>query len=107
MARRTGTDWRRVAREWAPFVPVPVAYAVLNRVGDRFTAKAHVQPQLAFDELLFGGTVPTVRLQRELWDPDDPRWWDLAAWLVYLSHFVVTVAVALALWFKDAQRFRR
>ena len=107
MRTRRGPSTTRRARDWLPYAAIPVAYAALHQVGDRMLPRAHVQPQLGFDEMLFGGTVPTVALQQELWDPDDPRWWDLAAWLVYLSHFVVTVAVALALWFADERRFRR
>lgn len=106
MSSRRGTSARRLAREWLPYASIPVAYAVLGRLGERATPRAHVQPQLAFDELVFG-TVPTVALQEQLWDPDDPRWWDLAAWVVYLSHFVVTLAIALALSFGDLDRFRR
>jgi hypothetical protein len=93
-------------RAWLPYASIPVAYTVLARLGERATPRAHVQPQLGFDELVFG-TAPTVTLQTELWDPDDPRWWDLAAWLVYLSHFIVTVAIALALSFGDLARFRK
>ena len=53
----------------------------------------------------FGGTVARPsRLQRELWDPGDPHWYDYPAWLVYLSHFVVTLAVAIVLWFGDLPR---
>jgi hypothetical protein len=101
-----GASTRRIAREWLPIVSIPVAYAALARLGERATPRAHVQPQLGFDEMVFG-TVPTVAMQEQLWDPDDPRWWDLAAFLVYLSHFVVTLAIALALWFGDVDRFRR
>ena len=107
MRRQRAASARRIAREWLPYASIPVAYAVLGRLSERATPRAHVQPQLGFDELVFGGTAPTVAMQAELWDPDDPRWWDVAAWLVYLSHFVVTVAIALALWFGDLDRFRR
>jgi hypothetical protein len=107
MSRRNGVTTPRRARDWLPYASLPLAYAALNRIGDTAAARAHVQPQLGVDQALFSGTVPSVALQRAFWDPDDPRWWDLAAWLVYLSHFVVTVAVALALWFKDPRRFRR
>ena len=106
MNRQRAATARRLAREWLPYASIPVAYAALHRIGERKAAVAHVQPQLRFDEIVFG-TVPTVALQQELWDPDDPRWWDLAAWIVYLSHFVVTLAIALALWFRDLDRFRR
>ena len=107
MSRRRGASARRLVRDLLPYASIPVAYAALNRIGERKAATVHVQPQLGFDEAVFGGTAPTVLLQRELWDPDDPRWWDVAAWLVYLSHFVVTIAIALALWFRDPRRFRR
>ena len=56
---------------------------------------------------MFGGIAPTVRLQRDLWHPGDPHWYDYAAWLVYLSHFVVTLAVAIVLWVRRLPGFRR
>jgi len=106
MAKRRGASAPRTARDWLPYAAIPAAYAVLGRLGARATPRAHVQPQLGFDELVFG-TVPSVAVQQLAWDPDDPRWWDLAAFVVYLSHFVVTLAIALALWFRDVDRFRR
>jgi hypothetical protein len=80
---------------------------VLHRWSETKTAQAHVEPQRGFDEILFGGTVPTVALQRAVWDPAEPRWWDYGAWLVYLSHFAVTPALAVALWRRDDPGFRR
>ena len=83
------------------------AYAVLHELADKLEPGAHVQPQLGFDEWVFGGVAPTVRLQRELWHQGDPHWYDYTAWLVYLSHFVVTLTVAIVLWFVDYAGFRR
>ena len=80
---------------------------MLHSLASTLTPGAHVQPQLGFDEWLFGGTAPTVRLQRELWDPGDPHWYDYLAWLVYLSHFVVALTVAIVLWVKAYPLFRR
>jgi len=105
--RRERRSWSRFARDWLPFASIVVAYRVLHRWSDPLTAEAHVEPQRRFDELLFGGTVPTVSVQRARWKPDDPRWWDYAAWVVYLSHFAVTPAVAAALWKRDEDAFRR
>jgi hypothetical protein len=90
-----------------PFVSVVAAYRVLHRWSEPLTAKAHVEPQRGFDERLFRGTVPTVSIQRAAWNPAEPRWWDYAAWLVYLSHFVVTPALAVALSARDEAAFRR
>ena len=105
--RRRRRSWSRVAFDWLPFVSIVAAYRVLHRWSEPLTAKAHVEPQRGFDERLFRGTVPTVAVQRARWNPAAPRWWDYAAWLVYLSHFVVTPALAGALWVRDEEAFRR
>jgi hypothetical protein len=90
-----------------PIVGILVAYLVLHELGETLEKVAHVDPQLAFDEWLFAGTVPTVRLQDALWDPGNPHWYDYLAWVVYLSHFVVTIAVAIVLWVRAYPSFRR
>ena len=99
--------WRRGVRDWFPVALILVAYVVLHSLAATLTPHAHVDPQLAFDEWLFGGTAPTVRLQRDLWTPGDPVWYDYLAWLVYLSHFVVMPTVAIVLWVRAYPMFRR
>lgn len=99
--------WVRGLRDWLPVAFILVTYLVLHSLASTLAPGAHVQPQLGFDEWLFGGTAPTVSLQRELWDPGDPHWYDYLASLVYLSHFVVTLTVAIVLWVKAYPQFRR
>ena len=99
--------WRAGVADWFPVALVLLAYLVLHELATTMIPVAHVQPQLGFDEFVFGGTAPTVRLQRALWNPGDPHWYDYAAWLVYLSHFVVTLTVAVVLWVRAYPRFRR
>jgi hypothetical protein len=99
--------WVRGVRDWLPVALIVVAYLVLHSLATTLTPGAHVQPQLGFDEWLFGGTTPTVRLQREFWDPGDPHWYDYLASLVYLSHFVVTLTAAIIMWFRAYPMFRR
>ena len=85
-------DFVRGVRDWLPIVGILVAYLVLHELGDDARRRSRTcNPQLGFDEWVFGGTAPTVRLQRALWHPGDPHWYDYLAWLVYLSHFVVTL----------------
>jgi hypothetical protein len=100
-------DFVRGLRDWLPIAAILVAYLVLHELGETLEKVAHVDPQLGFDEWVFGGTAPTVRLQRALWDPGDPHWYDYGAWLVYLSHFVVTITVAIVLWVRAYPLFRR
>jgi hypothetical protein len=98
--------WRGV-RDWLPIAAILLAYLVLHELATTLEPVAHVEPQLGFDELVFGGTAPTVRLQDALWHPGDPHWYDYLAWLVYLSHFVVTIVVAIVLWVRAYPLFRR
>lgn len=100
-------DFVRGLRDWLPILGILAAYLVLHELATTLEPIAHVQPQLGFDEWFFGGTAPTVRLQDALWNPADPRWYDYLAWLVYLSHFVVTPVVAIVLWVRAYPLFRR
>jgi hypothetical protein len=93
--------------DWFPVALIVVAYLVLHGLASTLTPGAHVQPQLGFDERVFGGTAPTVQLERALWDPGDPHWYDYLATLVYLSHFVVTLTVGIVLWLRAYPLFRR
>ena len=98
---------RGVLRDWLPFGLVLFAYDFLRGYADSvFTA--YVEPQLRADELLFGGTVPTVWLQDHFWaGPDAIGWLDYASWVVYLTHFFATFVVAAALWLSARHLFRR
>ena len=97
----------RGVRDWLPLAAILLAYVILHALGDNLAPLAHVNPQLAFDKAVFGGVVPTVRLQRELWHDGDLHWWDYATWLVYLSHFLVTLTIAIVLWVVAYPRFRK
>jgi hypothetical protein len=72
---------------------------------------AHVLPQLRADEVLFGwltgGSVPTVWLQERLYVEGDVQWYDVLIVPVYMSHFLVPMALAVALWLTRYDLFRR
>ena len=123
--------WRRsVARDWLPLLVVLFLYDLLRGVADELGARlsdlpvlvngkagaagvdrAHVLPQLRADEWLFGwatgGAVPTVWLQERLHGAGDVRWYDVVMVPVYMSHFVVPMALAVALWVTRYALFRR
>lgn len=101
---------RRVGRflvDWFPVFVVLFAYdAIHNRLG-KFLPPAHTLPQIRVDEALFGGTVPTIRLQRAFYSQAHPGWWDDTALAVYMSHFFVPVLVGLTLWVRSRPRYLR
>jgi membrane-associated phospholipid phosphatase len=99
---------RGVVLEWLPFALVLWAYDLLRGASDGLLFSAHVRPQIEADRLLFGGNVPTVWLQEHLWHGSSQlRWYDYAAWTVYMSYFVATYVVAGLLWYFARARFRR
>lgn len=99
---------RSVAIDWLPFALVLAAYDLLRGHADGLLFSTWYRPQLEADEILFGGNVPTVWLQERLWHgAADVRWYDYAAWAVYVSYFVATYLVAGVLWFLARPHFRR
>ena len=99
---------RSVVLEWLPFALVLWAYDLLRGSADGLVFGTHYVPQIEADRLLFGGAVPTVWLQDQLWHgTSDLRWYDFAVWGVYMSYFVATYVVAGILWFVARGLFRR
>jgi PAP2 superfamily len=101
--------WMRgVVLEWLPFALVLSIYDLLRGLADGLLFTAYFRPQIEADRLLFAGTVPTAWLQQQLWHGSwQLRWYDYAAWAVYMSYFVATYLVAGLLWFYARARFRR
>jgi hypothetical protein len=99
---------RGIAVDWLPFLAALTMYDLLRGVADGSVLPAHARPEIWIDEYLFGfGNVPTVFLQRHLWDAAHVHVWDYATWVVYMSHFLVTPLLAAALWWWAPTRFRR
>jgi hypothetical protein len=107
--RRKSYDFLRGAADevGARFTELPV----LVRDAEGRTDAAHVLPQLRADEWLFGwltgGDVPTVWLQDRLYVPGDVQWYDVLIVPVYMSHFLVPMGLAIALWLTRYELFRR
>ena len=119
--------WRRaVVRDWLPFLAVLFAYDLLrglaNEIGGSLfslprwfsnptnrvsVARAHLLGPLDVDKGLFGGHVPTVWLQEHLYTRGVAHWWDRLAVVVYLSHFLVSLILAIVLWCVAYPVFRR
>ena len=129
-----GGDWgvwrRAVVRDWLPLLAVLFTYDLLRGVADQIGSRlvtlppllngkpgaggldrAHVLPLIRADEALFGwatgGQVPTVWLQENLHVAGQVRWYDIAIVPVYMSHFIVPMALAIALWLSAYHLFAR
>ena len=119
--------WRRaVVRDWLPLLAVLFAYDLLrgvaNEIGGRLfglprllanptnkvsAVRAHLWPPIDVDRTLFHGHVPTLWLQKHFFDPGVAHWYDRVAICVYLSHFLVSLVLAIVLWCVNYPLFRR
>lgn len=98
---------RGVAFDWLPLMAVLLLYDLSHAVSSLLPITPHVYPQLDFDRFLGAGTLPTLAMQHSLYRAGHPGVYDYLAWAVYLSHFFVTLLVAVFLWRFAYPRFRR
>ena len=99
---------RRFIMNWLPVLIIAAGYDTVRAQAPNLLGRAIVRPQLHFDETLFGGVAPTVRLQRLLGVRTGVvHWWDYLVWLGYLSHFGVTLVITAFLYVTNRERFRR
>jgi membrane-associated phospholipid phosphatase len=97
----------RLCIDFLPVIVFLYAYDLLRGAADGVFGAVNNIPQLRVDEWLGVGTAPTVRLQQLLWTPGHPHVWDYAAFLVYLTYFIVPITVAAVLWRRAPYLFHR
>lgn len=96
-----------VAFEWFPFVSFLFIYDIARTYANRLMP-TNIHVPIDGDRLLFAGRVPTVWLQQHLWHGvSNVRWYDYAAFGVYMTYFFATLLVGAALWVFAYHRFRR
>jgi membrane-associated phospholipid phosphatase len=120
------TTWRRaVVRDWMPLLAVLFAYDLLRGVANEIggylfglhryasnleeaasSARANMTEPIAVDKWLFHGRVPTVWLQDKLYTPGVAHWYDRIIMICYLSHFLVSLVLAVVLWCVNYKLFR-
>ena len=122
-----GGSWplyrRVVLRDWMPLIAVLFAYDFLRGQVDKLPTTqrlpilqddsftpglwhAHVMPVLRGDVDIFG-QLPTAWLQHHLHPTDAFHWYDVVLAIVYMTHFIVPLLVALVLWMRTYHAFRR
>ena len=92
--------------DWLPLMLVLLCYDLSRPVREWIGTAPHVLPQLDADRWAFG-ELPTISLQHALYDPGAVHWYDYLTFVVYLSHFFVTLAVLAVLWKVSYPRFRQ
>jgi hypothetical protein len=90
--------------DWCPLYLILIGYDVAHGLVDNLGIQPHVDPHLSFDQALFGAQGPVEPLQAWLWQ-GTASWYDHAMLVLYLSHFVVSLAVCALLWMRSRDGF--
>jgi hypothetical protein len=103
------SPWKvgQVVYDWLPILVIAAGYDLVRSFTPDLIPRAVVEPQLRFDEIVFGGTAPTVVLQDWLDTRAGLHFWDYPTFFFYLSHFVVTPSFAVYLYVRNRPAFRR
>lgn len=93
-----------LARGWAPFVLLLVAYELMRDVASALGMPAHDLAR--FDRTIFDGYQPTLVLQAAVGRLAESEVFEDAGSLVYATHFLLPIAVGVWLWRSDRDAFR-
>jgi hypothetical protein len=97
---------RRYVRDFAPFILLMLLYEELRGVAHIVSPHPYYMPQLDLERALFGGAVPTIWLQKELWHGHLELWQEALAVLIHL-HFIVPPTLLFLVWLRDRARYFR
>jgi membrane-associated phospholipid phosphatase len=98
MVGRPVQDYMRVLRDWSLFFAALLLYDHSRGIADTLGMPVQVESIARAEEILFGGTIPTVWLQDRLYDPLAVHWYDVIVSLVYVSHFFLVWAIGAVLY---------
>ncbi len=105
-----GRPWRRwvwTVLELAFYAAMWFAYDYSRGVADRIGMPLQVQMPRNIDRALFLGTDPNVWIQQHFYQRNHVRWYDVAGSIVYYTHFIFPVAVAVVLWVTNRRQWGR
>jgi membrane-associated phospholipid phosphatase len=91
-----GTRWPFI-RDFGPFVLLLLSYDAMRGFADDLGGRPYVAYPISIDRALFG-EVPTITLQNWLFDPGQTHWYDYAAAMLHVVHFIVPLIFAAVLW---------
>ena len=93
---------------FGPYAVVWFVFTALRSVSDETPFALSLNLQAAdFERELFRGRLPTQTLQDRFYDPDQLYWYDYLCTAVHWSYFIVPHALAIFLWYRHPQVYRR
>ncbi len=99
--------WRVLVVDFLVLAAIWMMYDETRGAADRVGMPLQARSVRNIDRFLFGGVDPNVWLQQRYFSPDQVHWYDVAASVIYYSHFIVPVALLTALWIRHRAQWVR
>jgi len=91
-----------------PYASVWFIFTFLRSLADETVLAQTLNTKVPqFERWLFGGELPSIRLQADFYDPGVIRWWDYYFTFVHWSYFIIPHVVAAWLWWKHKRLFQQ
>ena len=96
---------RNFIADWAPFLLLFFAYEAMRG----FAAKTGFPPHdlSGMERAVFAGTIPTLILQHDFYQPGVVGLQDVAAMIFYFMHFVLPIVVGFVFWVNSREYYWR
>jgi membrane-associated phospholipid phosphatase len=91
--------------DWAPFLLLFFAYEAMRG----FASKTGFPPHdlSGLERAVFGGTIPTLGLQKAFYQPGVVGIQDVIAMVFYFMHFVLPIVIGFVFWLNSREHYRR
>jgi hypothetical protein len=93
---------------FVPYAALWFLFTLFRSLADETVLAETLNTKVAsFERWLFGGQLPTIMLQDRFYNPNHLHWYDYMFTFTHWSYFIVPHIVAIRLWYKHPERFRR
>jgi membrane-associated phospholipid phosphatase len=97
---------RKLLVSLLPFVILILVFNSLRGFADNLSpSQVHITEMIKLERMLFGGKIPSHYLQVVIQKLPERDIFDLVSNLVYMSHFINPLLVALLLWYKKPEGY--
>ncbi len=100
-------EQRAMVRDWAILVGLLFAYEYSRGIADQLGTRVHMTAIRDVDRLLFFGNDPNVWVQSHFNISNKVSWYEFPLAVVYMTHFVFPVAIAVILWLSSRRQWDR
>ncbi len=93
---------------FVPYATLWFVFTLLRSLADETVLAETLNTKVAsFERWIFGGQLPTIMLQDRFYNPNHLHWYDYMFTFTHWSYFIIPHIVAIRLWYKHPERFRR